>query len=160
MTACSNQHQQHKLNKMPFWRIYHPPGFYTDDEKLAFASSITNDVYYTIPPFWVDVVFFEAPSNNFYVGGKASEDKFVRVAIDHIARHHAGGNASEEDKVSIKNRIEAAMKSFVADKGVRWEWSVAETPREMWRIDGIDPPPQQSEAFYRWWKEGVASEWQ
>src|ERR1700761_8905061 len=100
---------------MPFWRIYHPPGLYTDAEKETFAASITNDVYYTIPPFWVDVAFFEISSNNLFVGGKPSAEKFIRIVIDHIAVHHIGGNMSKEHTLAIKNRMEAAMKPFVAE---------------------------------------------
>jgi Putative oxalocrotonate tautomerase enzyme len=35
---------------------------------------------------------------------------------------------------------------------LEWELHIAETPRNLWRINGIDPPPKDSEAE-KIWKE-------
>lgn len=53
------------------------------------------------------------------------------------------------------------LKPFIADRGdLDWELHVAETPRDLWRVQGIDPPPNDSEAATRWRADNKASEWQ
>lgn len=34
--------------------------------------------------------------------------------------------------------------------GVDWELHISETPRDLWRVQGIDPPPTDSEAEKSW----------
>ncbi|MEJ7928207.1 tautomerase family protein, partial [Sphingobium sp. AN641] len=71
---------------MPFWRIYHPAGAYSEDEKQAISEAVTS--LYTnipIPKFYVVCLFEEVQAGNLFVGGRKHE-KFVRVHIDHIAR--------------------------------------------------------------------------
>lgn len=38
----------------------------------------------------------------------------------------------------------------------RWEFSVLQTSKELWRIQGLEPPPMGSEAMELWKREGKA----
>ena len=44
-------------------------------------------------------------------------------------------------------------------RGVNYEVNVVESPRELWRIDGLTPPPTGSEEEGVWAKEGKTSRW-
>ena len=69
---------------MPLWKVYHPVGAYTGEDKHTLAKRIT-DIYSSLPKFYVGVVFQEVPQDSFYVGGEPAPN-FVRIHMDHIAR--------------------------------------------------------------------------
>jgi phenylpyruvate tautomerase PptA (4-oxalocrotonate tautomerase family) len=52
---------------MPLWKIHHPVGAYTPEEKKEFSEAITR-VYeaIAIPRFYVVVMFEEVPADSFY----------------------------------------------------------------------------------------------
>lgn len=134
---------------MPLWNVYHPVGAYTEQEKREFADRVTG-IYEAggLPRFYVVTLFHEVGAGSFYVGGEPVDDR-VRVAIDHIARKHT--DPAKQD--SVRQRIEAVIQPFAAGKGLRWEFHVDETPRELWMIDGLVPPPTGSDAEKLWVKE-------
>ena len=68
---------------MPLWKVYHPVGAYTREDKHTFAKRIT-DIYSQVPlpKFYVDVVFQEVSQDSFYVGGEPARN-FVRIHTDH-----------------------------------------------------------------------------
>jgi phenylpyruvate tautomerase PptA (4-oxalocrotonate tautomerase family) len=77
---------------MPLWKIYHPAGAYTAEDKKEFSQSITK--LYTsipIPAFYVVTIFQDVAKDSCFVGGE-SHNKFVRFKIDQIALapHHRG----------------------------------------------------------------------
>lgn len=64
-------------------------------------------------------------------------------------------------------------------EGCDWEWNIDETPRALWRLNGIDPPPSEclpssskfwraaadrctdgSDAEKRWVETNKAEEWE
>ena len=134
---------------MPLWNVYHPVGAYSEEEKQEFAHLVTS-VYEGggLPGFYVVIVFHEVDQGSFYVGGEPVDD-VVRVAIDHIARHHEDPAKRE----SVRNRIGAVIQPFATAKGLRWEFHVDETPRDMWLINGLVPPPTGSDAEKLWARE-------
>jgi len=69
---------------MPLHRLYVPPKLYSPDDKAAIADAITK-VYARLPAFYVVVLFISADREDYFVGGKRS-DNFVRIAVQHIAR--------------------------------------------------------------------------
>ena len=137
---------------MPLWSVYHPVGAYTEEEKREFADRVTS-LYQArgLPRFYVVILFHEVDRGSFYVGGEPVDDR-VRIAIDQIARHYADAAS----KHSARERIGAVIEPFAAGKGLRWEFHVDETPRELWIIDGLVPPPTGSEAEQLWAKENRA----
>ena len=71
---------------MPLWNIYHPVGAYTPEDKQEMATRITD--IYTIPRFYVGILFHEQPKDSFFMGSVPRGD-FVRIRLDHFARHIA-----------------------------------------------------------------------
>ena len=71
---------------MPLWKIHHPAGEYSDEDKQAFSEAITR-VYEAvpIPRFYVVVIFEGVAAGDMFVGGD-QHDKFVRLQIDQMAR--------------------------------------------------------------------------
>jgi phenylpyruvate tautomerase PptA (4-oxalocrotonate tautomerase family) len=137
---------------MPLWIVYHPAGAYSEEEKRDFADRVAS-LYAArgLPRFYVVTLFHEVDRGSFYVGGEPVNDR-VRIAIDHIARHYP----DPASKDSARERIGAVIQPFAAGKGLRWEFHVDETPRDLWMIDGLVPPPTGSEAEQLWAKENRA----
>ncbi len=55
-------------------------------------------------------------------------------------------------------RIDDALKPYLADQGYDWEYSVLETSRDLWKIQGMVPPMPGTEAEKLWFKENRAVE--
>jgi hypothetical protein len=41
----------------------------------------------------------------------------------------------------------------------RWEYHIEESNRDLWRVQGLVPPPLGSEGFKLWEREGRAVPW-
>jgi len=95
---------------MPLWKVYHPVGAYSAQDKKEFAEKVT--AMYSrvpIPKFYVVMIFEEVAAESSYVGG-ASHGKFVRLKLEHMARtlpeipppfeSHAEKRWVKENKVS------------------------------------------------------------
>ena len=137
---------------MPLWNVYHPVGAYTELEKRAFADRVTSSYESRgLPRFYVVTLFHEVDRGSFYVGGEPVDD-VVRITIDHLARH-LDDPASRE---ASRQRVSALIEPFAAGKGLRWEFSIDETPRDLWMINGLVPPPAGSDAEQLWAKENRA----
>jgi phenylpyruvate tautomerase PptA (4-oxalocrotonate tautomerase family) len=137
---------------MPLWKIYHPAGAYTDDDKNAFSKSITS-LYemVPIPKFYVVCVFEEMPAGTIYVGGERN-DQFVRIRVDQIARTMPGQIVREW----WVGQLERVIGPWVRERGYDWELSVDETPFDLWSLQGEIPPPFESIAEKRWVAENKA----
>jgi hypothetical protein len=52
------------------------------------------------------------------------------------------------------------LKPFLIDReDIEFEHHIAETPRDLWRVNGIVPPPTESPEEERWRVENKATEW-
>lgn len=93
------------------------------------------------------------PGNTMWVGGKKLTKPFIRVAIEHIAV-----TLPNEDEVyqNTANKIDAALKPHVLDKGYDCEFHVDETERRLWKINGMFPPAFKSEKEKIWVQENRA----
>ncbi|AQZ62619.1 unnamed protein product [[Actinomadura] parvosata subsp. kistnae] len=134
---------------MPLWHVHHPAGVFTEEQKQSFAQDVTD--FYTrfgLPGFYVVVLFHEVAPASFLVGGRPSSDT-VRVVIEHIARH--------TDDPGLRERMNQALGRLLArhtqERGLHCEFHVDETPRDLWMIDGLAPPPTGSEAERLWARE-------
>ncbi|KAJ7247033.1 putative oxalocrotonate tautomerase [Mycena rebaudengoi] len=137
---------------MPLHRVFVPKGLYTAAEKEAMTAAITN--IYTNPPallpaFYVLVLFVELEDGNFFVGGKHS-NRFVRFAVEHIARHFAERNA---DLWTGTRRL---LEPFTKGRGIDWEVQVSECDRLLWNENGMAPPLPNTEEEQIWKKENRA----
>ncbi len=136
---------------MPLWKIYHPVGTFSADDKQAIAQRITS-IYRALPKFYVGVVFQEIGKDSFYIGGEPADD-FVRIWVDHIARSFK----DEAIKAKFLSACDKLLAPFIAERGLRWEMHVDETPFSLWSIQGLRPPPPDSVAEKRWISENRAS---
>ena len=137
---------------MPLWHVYHPVGAYTEQEKREFADRVT-DLYEAVglPRFYVVTLFHEVDRGSFYVGGEPVDD-VVRFVVDHIARRLEDPGA----RAAARQRIGDTIQPFAAGKGLRWEFHIDETPKDLWMINGLVPPPGRSDAEKLWAKENRA----
>ncbi|AOZ09723.1 4-oxalocrotonate tautomerase [Cupriavidus malaysiensis] len=92
-------------------------------------------VYRDLPSFYAGVVFEAVPKSAFYIGGKPAND-FVRIAVDHIARQIN----DDETKQRFLAAVAKQLAPYIAERGLRWEMHVDETPFSLWTIQGIRPP--------------------
>ncbi|KAK0491538.1 hypothetical protein IW261DRAFT_1413828 [Armillaria novae-zelandiae] len=115
---------------MPLHRFYTPIGFYSKEDKAAVVKAV-QQTYPLVPKFYVVVIFIEVDKENFYVGAEAT-DNF---------------------------KYEKALEPFIKARGADWEIQVAEMDRRLWGINGINPPPRNSEAEAIWIKENRPSEY-
>jgi phenylpyruvate tautomerase PptA (4-oxalocrotonate tautomerase family) len=141
---------------MPLYNIYHPVGAYTAGDKAEFAKRIVDTYNKVIPSFYIGILFHEIPKDDFLMGAEP-RDNFVRIRADHFARHHFGPKPdSHFDTDHWLDLIEQAIAPFVRDRGYDWEIHYDETPRELWRIQGMKPPAARSEAEKLWIRENRA----
>ncbi|MFF2617938.1 tautomerase family protein [Kitasatospora sp. NPDC058046] len=134
---------------MPLWHVYHPPGTYDPGQKKQLSTDITG--FYTrfgLPRFYVVVIFHEVAADSFHVGGQP-HGAAVRVVVEHIARH------TEDPDLRRRTReaLAALLAPHTTDRGLYCEFHVDETPRNLWMIDGLTPPPEQSETEKLWARE-------
>ncbi|EPE08948.1 hypothetical protein F503_04535 [Ophiostoma piceae UAMH 11346] len=137
---------------MPLWQFFHPPSaFKTAEEKQAVVKDVTN--LYTswgLPAFYVVVQFFpltvDANNANAFVGGEPATN-FVRIIVHHLAFQSMGNLAAHK---RISSNIDTILKPHVADKGLDWEYHVAESPPTMWKINGLVPPVMGNPAVKIW----------
>jgi phenylpyruvate tautomerase PptA (4-oxalocrotonate tautomerase family) len=142
---------------MPFWTIYAPEGAYTNEQKQAFTESITQIYvdFAALPRFYVVVAFHEYTTGGLWVGAKPV-DNVVRVWIDHIARRMPDDDGFREMAMQA---FEDAIEPHVKDRGFNWEIHIDETPLQLWRVNGITPPPAESAAEKQWDLDNRPSPW-
>jgi phenylpyruvate tautomerase PptA (4-oxalocrotonate tautomerase family) len=137
---------------MPLWKVHHPVGAYSEDDKKEFAQAITG--IYTqipIPAFYVVTIFEEVEGSNVYVGGERHE-RFVRIQVDQMARTLPGSIIREW----WVHMLDEKIKPYVGDRGYDWEFTCSELPADLWSLQGIVPPPFSSVAERRWVRENKA----
>lgn len=52
--------------------------------------------------------------------------------------------------------MDKALKPFIEEAGYDWEYSVEETSRDLWKIQGMVPPMPRTEAELEWVRENQA----
>lgn len=137
---------------MPLWKIYHPPGAFSPEDKKGIAEALTGVYGRVMPKFYVGVVFQAVAAEDFYIGGEP-HPKFVRIWVDHIARTFR----DDAVKVGFLNRITQLLNPFIGDRGFDWELHVDETPFDLWTIQGFFPPREGTADEKRWMAENRAS---
>lgn len=137
---------------MPLWKVYHPVGAYTREDKQAFSAHVSDLYGRIMPRFYVGVVFQEVAEDSFFIGGEARSN-FVRIWIDHIARAFP----SPEATIGFVDRANQVIAPWVKDRGWDWEFHIDETPFEAWSVQGYFPPRQGTEDERRWMEENRPS---
>lgn len=148
---------------MPLWNIYHTPDVFDSDTIRADLARDITHLYTSsgLPEFYVVVQFIPLQPGNVFVAakpGNARDRPFVRLCVEHMAVHKH--EAPEGMSMRFSKRIDQALRPYIGDKGYDWEITVTDTSRDFWRINGISPPPFQSEAEKVWFDNGRPSEWE
>jgi phenylpyruvate tautomerase PptA (4-oxalocrotonate tautomerase family) len=129
---------------VPLWKVYHPVGAFSVDDKQQLSKRIT-DLYKRLPRFYVGVVFQEVAPESFYVAGEPATS-FVRIWVDHIARTLPNAEA----RTWWIGQCDEALAPFIRDRGFDWEFHIDETSFELWSIQGMRPPLAGTEDEKRW----------
>ena len=137
---------------MPLWKIYHPVGAFSLEDKKGLSEAITALYARGLPKFYVGVVFQEVAADSFFIGGECV-DNFVRIWIDHIARTMP----TAEIRAKFIEMVDAALAPYVRDRGLNWEYHIDETSYELWSIQGYRPPLPGTEDEIRWRSENRPS---
>jgi phenylpyruvate tautomerase PptA (4-oxalocrotonate tautomerase family) len=139
---------------MPMWIVHAPEGVYSAEDKKDITEMLTQ--FYVegveLPKFYVVVRFDEYPPDSMWLGGEPAND-FVRIVVDHIARQMED-QAFRELCMSI---LCERLAPFTNERGLRTEIHLDETPIDLWRVDGLRPPPPYSEAEKQWAKDNAPS---
>jgi phenylpyruvate tautomerase PptA (4-oxalocrotonate tautomerase family) len=135
---------------MACWEIFVPENAYSDSDKEQISDAITSIYveYAGLPRFYVVVIFHDQPSKSVFVGGSATNN-LVRIRVDHIARQLE----TAEARAVCMAVIEQELAPYVRDRGFDWEIHINETPMDLWRIQGLVPPPPESEMERIWANE-------
>ncbi|KAF7593824.1 hypothetical protein BBP40_010759 [Aspergillus hancockii] len=131
---------------MPLWLIHHSPQTLTNEDKHTLAQGITN--LYTkagLPAFYVRIHFHEMPLTDTFVGGKPHL-KSVDLTIYHLARVMT----SDKQKQRFLEAVDAILGPVFEPRGIDWEYFVQESPRDLWKINGLVPPEAGSEEEKEW----------
>ncbi|KAI6220546.1 Tautomerase-3 domain-containing protein [Aphelenchoides besseyi] len=132
---------------MPFHRFFHTPGTFTQADKDEIAHRVTK--IYTdagLAPFYTIVVFIPVEASDFYVGGKQNAEKFVRIGIQHIARHFA----SPVEVQRFFDLYDKAVVPYIKERGLEYEIAVDESDFNLVRQSGHPLPIANSKAEKKW----------
>jgi len=140
---------------MPLLRFYLPSNLLSTEEKKYLSQTIS-EIYKLqgLPAFYVNVFFIEIPHGSQFVGGEIADD-FIRICIEHIALAFP----SDDSKTLYMQNLDNAICPLFESKGYRWEYHISETPRELWKVQSIVPPPHLSVAERTWARENRASQY-
>lgn len=149
MIIFSTRYYSHKKAtsfKMPSWYIKHSPNTITAPEKEQLAKSITR-LYVSVglPAFYVQVHFIENIPGTSFVGGELHPN-FAALTIYHIARAFK----TDEAKRGFLAAVDEILNPFFEPKGMEWEYFIAESSRDLWKINGLVPPQPGSEGEKKW----------
>ncbi|CAK1363530.1 hypothetical protein CB0940_04419 [Cercospora beticola] len=136
---------------MPLWRIYAHPDTFTYDQRKGIAEAITKQ-YAMLPAFYVNVIFVDVKEEGLWVGGETKKN-FVRLTVEQIARQmpNPDTEAGRKQRTAWMDKMNETLRPYILQRPeIEWEIHIAETPRDLWRIQGIDPPPSNSEEEKAW----------
>lgn len=138
---------------MPLWKVSHPVGAYTAQDKQEFAENVTH-IYEAVPlpKFYVVFMFDEIAEEDLIVGGEP-RNNFVRIVVDQMARTMPGSDIA----AWWVTALDTAIAPWVGDRGYDWELNILEPRSDLWSLNGFHAPPFESHAEKRWIKENKAS---
>ncbi len=57
----------------------------------------------------------------------------------------------------VLTSVSQILKPYIIDRSeLDWEIHISETPRDLWRVQGLDPPPSFSSAEKEWVRQNKA----
>lgn len=70
-----------------------------------------------------------------------------------LAPANTDARPNDEARDSFLAKVDAAIKPFIGDMGYDWEYSVEETRRDLWKINGLVPPMPNTKAEKTWFEK-------
>ena len=130
---------------MPLWKIYHPENAFSDDDKQAIAERVTA-LYTDLPKFYVGLVFQPVPKASFSSAGNAPTISCAsRSTISPARQIH-----EDEIKRRFLGAVGRLLAPYIAERGLRWEIHIDETPFSLWTIQDQRPPAPGTPESERW----------
>lgn len=86
----------------------------------------------------------------------AQASRFVRLVFEHLARSFS----DRQFELGFMARVDGVLKPMFEERGLSWEYHVVESPRRLWKIESVIPPPTGSVVEDRWRVENTASAWE
>ncbi|KAM0519347.1 hypothetical protein ACHAPE_003518 [Trichoderma viride] len=116
---------------MPWNRIYHPEGVWSQADRDAIAKGIT-DVYATqYPRHSTLVTFIPIAKGSFYSGGEVTTN-FVRITLQHMK----GSWSTYDLENSVRTKFRENFKHLIEDRGMKYELQINEIPFEEISFNG------------------------
>ncbi|RYO99671.1 hypothetical protein DL764_006736 [Monosporascus ibericus] len=135
---------------MPVWVFGHSAGAFTAEEKKDLAEAITQlYVNFGLPAFYVNVQFIPLGTDDLWYGGRP-HPKHTMISIYHVAQKLK--DVSHDNTAAFLEAVDNILTPRMTKMGMSWEYFVTESARELWKIDGIVPPPTGSELEKLWYK--------
>jgi hypothetical protein len=137
---------------MPLWKVYHPVGAFTAEDKKALAKRVT-EVYVRIPIpkfLWCSFLRRSPRTPALLVASRItnlSGSRSTKLPGRYPVR------SSENGGLGHLMRQYPYVDNMMYD----WEISIDETPFDLWSLQGELAPPFESVAEKRWVKENKAS---
>ena len=137
---------------MPLWDFHYTAGGLSAQEKKGLAEAITK-MYTSVgmPAFYVQVRFEEMTPESHFVGAQDYSslglgEKHAAIQIFHVARTFT----SEIQKRRFLYATDQILNPVFEKGGWDWEYWVTESPRDLWKVNGLVPPPTGSAAEKKW----------
>ncbi|KAM0553985.1 hypothetical protein ACHAPJ_007060 [Fusarium lateritium] len=137
---------------MPKWVFQHTKGAFTLEDKEELAKGMSN-IYQTfgLPSFFAHVQFIELGPDDFWSGGVRPTHPSTTISI-----YHAAANVrNKEEGENFLKALDDVIRPVLKPKGIRWESNVYETPRDLWRLQGMAVPDFGTEMFKEWVKNDM-----
>lgn len=137
---------------MPKWVFHHSEGAFTAFDKQQLAKGMSN-IYTTfgLPAFFCHVQFIEIAQGDFWSGGVQPSHLSTTISIYHAAANIRNPQEGENFLKALDDVVRPVLKP----KGIRWESNVYETPRDMWRLQGLRVPDFNTEMLDKWIKDNT-----
>ena len=137
---------------MPKWQFAHTKGAFTKEDKEKLAKGMARIyVAYGLPAFYAHVQFIELGADDFWSGGEIPDHPSTTISI-----YHAAANVRNKDEgEQFLKALDDVVRPVLKPKGIRWESNVYETPRDLWRLQGMAPPDFNTELHNKWVKDNT-----
>lgn len=83
--------------------------------------------------------------------------RYVVLSIDHLLPKEESGRWSWFNSCPW---IQLLAPHIAARGDLTWEYNITEPPQDLWKIQGIKPPPFRSDAEKLWAQQNVPSAWE
>ncbi|EPE35488.1 hypothetical protein GLAREA_11187 [Glarea lozoyensis ATCC 20868] len=140
---------------MPLLKFYTVTNQLTPEEKADLAQVLTARYAQIMPDFFVNIMFHELPAHDFYISERPNPGNFIRLTLEHIAVNWDEKNTQELERANkFLDFVGEVLGDRFEGRGWMYEYSILQTSRELWRVQGLTPPAIGSEDMKVWEKAG------